>query len=147
MSEKINCPACYRKYSPLKKRVCPQCGLSPQNAATHSTLSNDLETLGITSTLEFDAYTGLAAQDLRDDINSLSAAVGQLATGLITMILSSVAGLALVTWGSGSVIACTLRGQTCEGQDAILWGQICFGFGILVGLISAISAIFKSKVE
>ena len=147
MSEKINCPACYRKYDPAQKGACPQCGLSPENAATLSTLNTDLESIGISSSLEFEPYTGLDAQDMRDDINRLGAAVGQLAAGIIAMILTSILGAALITSGTGNVISCALDGQTCGGQDLILWGQISIGVGILIGLISSISASSKSSVD
>jgi hypothetical protein len=147
MSEKIKCPACYRKYDPTKKRACPQCGLSPQNAATLSTVSTDLESVGIATTLEFEPYTGLDAQDMRDDINRLGSAVGQLAAGVIALILTSILGATLITSGSGIVISCALKGQTCGGQDLILWGQISIGVGILIGLITSISAISKSAVD
>jgi hypothetical protein len=100
----------------------------------------------IGSKFEYETYTGLDAQDMRDDINRLGAAVGQLAAGVIAMVLTSILGTILISAGTGTVISCALKGQTCGGQDIILWGQISIGLGILVGLVSAISAIFKSDV-
>ena len=147
MSEKIKCPACYRKYDASKKRACPQCGLSQQNATTLNTVSTELESLGIATTLEIEPYTGLDAQEMRDDINRLGSAVGQLAAGIIAMILTSILGVALITSGGGIAISCALKGQTCGGQDLILWGQISIGVGILIGLATSISAISKSAVE
>jgi hypothetical protein len=93
----------------------------------------------------FQTYTGLESQDLRDDVDRLSSALGALATGLFAMILLTVAGGALIAGGTANAVSCALNGDTCD-TATIVWGQVCLGAGVLVGIVSSIRAMTKSSL-
>ena len=135
MSEKVKCPACYKNYNPESKRRCPGCGLAMQDAQNFSSEALKLEGRDLSFTPEFSKYTGLEAQELRDDVNRLSSSVGILAGGMMAMILLNIAGFSLVFAGiSGDGVM-------------LLWGQFCSGLGVVIGLISSISAIGRASVS
>jgi hypothetical protein len=146
MSEKISCKACYKKYSPARTRVCPGCGLSPQDAEYFQGSSGKSGDLAEVLPTTFQQYTGLESQDLRDDVNRLSSAIGALATGLFSMILLTVVGGLLIGGGTASAVSCALTGDSC-GSATIVWGQICLGVGVVAGIVSAITAMVRASLN
>jgi hypothetical protein len=147
MTEKISCPACAKKYSLEKHSVCPSCRLSEKDAKFYGGGKTNLEALGLNGEFEMIPYTGLDAQDLRDDVNRLGGAVSALATGLLLMIVFTIAGALFVTGGTAETLSCALQRENCEGSESILWGQICLGLGILSRIVSSITAISRSSLD
>jgi hypothetical protein len=146
MAEKFSCPACSRKYSLEKNRVCPACGLSPSDAEFYSGSPSKSSSSAKFAGAKFEPYTGLEAQDLRDDVNRLSSAVSALATGLFAMMLLTIAGAALIGAGTAQAVTCAFDGETC-GSAVIFWGQVCLAVGALFGIISSITALSKSSLR
>jgi hypothetical protein len=106
-----------------------------QDAQNYSSEALKLEGRALSFSPEFSKYSGLEAQELRDDVNRLSSALGILAGGMMVMILLNIAGFSLVF--------ASVRGDGAM----LLWGQFCSGLGVVIGLISSISAIGRASVS
>jgi len=84
--------------------------------------------------------------DLEYDINSLQSGLRSLAWGVVLIVFSMGAGVAMVTLGATQKIACAVSRVTdCAGDGLVMAGWTVFGLGTLVGLALVVGATTRSN--
>ena len=140
MSEKLKCPACYRKYKPSNRGRCPQCGLVLADAEAMAIGTKSEKIVSSQSVINAGKQDVLELQ-----IEILQGRIGSLAIGVIVLFLSTISGLLMLSIGTAGQLACIDSADSACNADGLVfggWGVLIFGS--LVGLMYAAQALGRS---
>ena len=145
MTEKIKCPACYRKYKPTPRNRCPGCGqqaswsIDPTDA-----FIADLNSLDVAE--ESGSKTEDRISELEYQVESLQSGVRNLAWGVVLIVLSIVSGALMITRGAAQSVSCAFSRETSCGDGGLVTaGWVVLSLGTLIGLALAAGAITRSS--
>jgi hypothetical protein len=145
MTEKIKCPACYRKYKPTARNRCPSCGqqaswsIDPTDAFIADL--NSLDVVGDSGAKTEDRISELAYQ-----VESLQSGVRSLAWGVVLIVLSMGSGALMLTLGAAQNVSCAFsREASCSDGGLVTAGWVVLSLGTLIGLALAAGAMTRSS--
>jgi hypothetical protein len=145
--EKIKCPSCYRKYKATARGRCPGCGqktswsIDPTDAFIADLNSPD-------EAEESGPNTDSRMSDLEYEIEHLQSGLRSLAWGVVFIVISMGAGLAMVTMGAEQNISCVISGnKNCDAGGLVTAGWAVLGLGVLIGLALTVGATTRGSSQ
>jgi hypothetical protein len=147
MTEKIKCPACYRKYRPTARNRCTGCG--QQASWTIDPTEAFIADLNFPNVVEESgSKTEDRISELEYQLESLQSGVRSLACGVVLIVLSMGSGALMLTLGAAQSVSCAFsREASCGDGGLVTAGWVVLSLGTLIGLALAAGAMTRSSLH